>query len=92
MEPAIYNHGWMLAPASLPSFQQALDRIPEARAFTDFACIEPEPDFLDLFTDGACLGPQDGSSCLASWRVVLATPAGVDDFQPVASGFLPGMY
>lgn len=83
MEPATYNHGWMLAPASLLSFRQALDRIPEASAFTDFACIDPEPDFLDLFTDGACLGLK--MACHV-W------PHGEMTFQPVASGFLPGMY
>ena len=45
---------------------------------------------MDLFTDGACLQPQQPCLRLASWAIVSDTPAGTPSV--VASGPLPGMF
>eukprot|EP00435_Cladocopium_sp_Y103_P056616 s730_g19.t1 len=87
--PAVFNHGWMPTPQSLQPFRVGLDTIP-----TDIQPFErsaPAKE-LDLFTDGSCLGPRDSLTRLASWGVVKACPGGLSDFQPVASGLLPGRF
>ena len=86
--PAFYNHGWISTPNALAHFRAQLDDIPAPQ-------LEPGPHhdlpgFLDLFTDGSCLGPRNHLSRLASWRLVAATLQGDSDFRPIAAGLLPG--
>ena len=92
MPPATVNHGWIPAPPSLSQFRRGLDRVALETFPTEHTSQRAQHESIDLFTDGACLGPQDRMSRIASWGVVVSTPAGASDFKPVASGLLPGRY
>eukprot|EP00435_Cladocopium_sp_Y103_P036813 s432_g9.t1 len=90
MPPAVQNHGWFPTPSTLLCFRQALGNTPDTTQ--DFQHIPHEPQELDLFTDGSCLGPADSLTRVAGWGVVVATPIGESDFAPVSSGLVRGWY
>ena len=87
--PATYNHGWIPNPDALPYFQKAIQNIPCHTNDVNFPPIIP--NFLDIFTDGACLGPACKLSRLASWACVLHTPDMSQEFTTVGASVLPGL-
>lgn len=88
--PAVYNHGWIPAPASLHSFRQMLDPISSG----DHSQVKMIPglSFFDIFTEGSCWGPRGCLTRIASWGLVVADMIGPHDFFPVQSGLLPGRF
>jgi ribonuclease HI len=88
--PAFFNHGWVPAPPTLQAYREKLDVIPNTPIQN--AEVNLPKGTLDLFTDGACWGPRDALTRLATWGVVVATPHITSDFSPIDSGLLPGRY
>eukprot|EP00438_Fugacium_kawagutii_P036189 Skav232976 [mRNA] locus=scaffold1735:439408:443451:- [translate_table: standard] len=85
------ERGWILEPAPIRVFKQSLQHVP-SQMFAQH--IWPtESSFLELFTDGACLHPNDPTIRLAAWGVVQAVgPLEDYVFQPIAEGGVPGQW
>eukprot|EP00438_Fugacium_kawagutii_P030608 Skav228345 [mRNA] locus=scaffold1898:184153:189039:+ [translate_table: standard] len=89
MPEVVRNHGWFPAPATLQTFPAHLLSLPDSTG--DFVWPTSLTDRLDLFTDGTCWATRNPWARLGAWGVAVATPSSAhDEFQPIASGILPG--
>ena len=94
MEPATYLQGWFPVPTTLSQFRQKLQQLPD---FTACGIQNKQPisnanALVHYFTDGSCMHPHDKFTRVCGWGVVRASPTDMWDFQPVASGCLPGRH
>lgn len=94
MDPATYLQGWFPVPATLSQFRQKLQQLPDFTAcgLQNTQRITNISAIVHYFTDGSCMRPQDKFTRVCGWGVVRASPTDMWDFQPVASGCLPGRH
>ena len=81
-------HGWVSVPTEVAVFREAVQQLP-ADAY-EFQFPRVLPHCLDLFTDGACLAPQDSFGRWASWGVVIFEPDSAS-YLPVAADLVSGL-
>ncbi len=92
LPPCLTLHGWALRPKTWESWYRTLIAIemPEV-------CRSPSPIFtadgwIDVFSDGSCLWPQQQDLRIAAWAIIQAHPSGVvSDSQILLAGQCPAI-
>ena len=80
-------HAWFVEDWTDPNLRRALYRLQVDQSHQ----VPPGlPDVLHLFSDGGCKNPTNPRLGVAGWAFCVAMLPN-DEFQPVASGLLPGL-
>lgn len=89
MPQCSHLHGWFALPTATQKFHQALSIIPDTSH--DCFTLPAGDQVAEMFTDGACVAPQDRQNRLCAWGVVACMPSDWWSFVPIAHGLVPGV-
>ena len=92
LPPCLTLHGWALRPSTWNDWVRQLLSI-ELPDMTQAPCPTFTNDgWIDVFSDGSCLWPQQHDLKVAAWAIIQAHPSGeVSSSQVLMAGQVPGV-